>query len=449
MVETEGERRAGSVPKFGDPVSIDTTCTENEAKLLTATATSSTDVTSINDNNNNKVLKENDDETPKTFPQILMEILTSDDHADTISWLPHGRSFIIHKKKSFGSTVLPKYFKATKFTSFTRKLNRWGFTRVTRGPEMGSYYHRQFLRDSPELCLRMSSHTSSKYKYREPTNTHQVQPHLMTAVGPGGVAFPFYGMAQAVMPPGVTTSNIAPIPAELSQQNQYINQQLQQLQWRQYQLQQFQQQQLQVAQQATTPANTGGSAPGVNANANGRDKSTTPNVNASNDDEPQQQQSLVPHPSGGPYPSEQSQQQLTSITPPHSIAHHSHPHQHQHLSVAPYYTHHPHHQYGQQQHPSLQPHPSSRGGLESGERHTHTGQQHPSAQTQPRDYQQQYPTQHHPYIHNVQHDQQQHPGGVHHVPTHPHHAIAQQESGEPPGPSQLALASTPTSTRGR
>ena len=71
MVETEGERRAGSVPKFGDPVSIDTTCTENEAKLLTATATSSTDVTSINDNNNNKVLKENDDETPKTFPQIV------------------------------------------------------------------------------------------------------------------------------------------------------------------------------------------------------------------------------------------------------------------------------------------------------------------------------------------------------------------------------------------
>mmetsp|Transcript_33445 Transcript_33445/g.37320 ORF Transcript_33445/g.37320 Transcript_33445/m.37320 type:complete len:429 (-) Transcript_33445:200-1486(-) len=419
MAKTEGERSADSTPKFDDPVSTNTTCTENAAKLLTATATTSTDTTSINDSNN-KVVKEIDDETTKTFPQILMEILTSDDQTDTISWLPHGSSFIIHKKKSFGSTVLPKFFKATKFTSFTRKLNRWGFTRVTRGPEMGSYYHRQFLRDSPELCLRMSSHTSSKYKYREPTNTHHVQPQLMTAIGPGGVTFPFYGMAPAVMPP---------IPAELSQQNQYINQQLQQLQWRQYQLQQFQQQQLQITQQGITPTNTGGSTPVVKANSNGRNKNATPNANANNDDE--------------------SQQQLTSISPPHSIAHHSHPHQHQHLSVAPFYTHHPHHQYGQQQHPPLQPHPSSRGGLESGERHT-TGQQHPSTQTQPQthDYQQQYPTQHHPYPHNVQHDQHQHAGGVHHLPAHTHHTTAQQESGEPPGSSRPTLASTspPTTT---
>jgi hypothetical protein len=36
----------------------------------------------------------------------------------------------------FAAETLPRYFsKKSKFTSFTRKLNRWNFTRVTRGPE--------------------------------------------------------------------------------------------------------------------------------------------------------------------------------------------------------------------------------------------------------------------------------------------------------------------------
>ena len=67
-----------------------------------------------------------------------MDILSNEEDSDTIAWMPHGRSFIIYKKKKFAAHVLPKYFKATKFTSFTRKLNRWGFTRVTRGPEVGA-----------------------------------------------------------------------------------------------------------------------------------------------------------------------------------------------------------------------------------------------------------------------------------------------------------------------
>ena len=154
-----------------------------------------------------------------------MEILSNEEDSDTISWLPHGRSFIIYKKKKFAAQVLPKYFKATKFTSFTRKLNRWGFTRVTRGPEMGSYYHKLFLRDDPSLCLRMSSHSSSKF---------QEQQQLMPApMAPGGMPFggmPFMpGMAMPGMNPMMGGMPGMP-PADLSQQNQIINQQLQQLQ---------------------------------------------------------------------------------------------------------------------------------------------------------------------------------------------------------------------------
>lgn len=95
-------------------------------------------------------------EMSMTFPQRLMEILSCDDeYSDVISWIPNGAAFVIYKKKKFSTDVLPKFFKQSKFTSFTRKLNRWGFIRVTRGPQTGSYFHKLFHRDQPDLCLQM------------------------------------------------------------------------------------------------------------------------------------------------------------------------------------------------------------------------------------------------------------------------------------------------------
>merc|ERR1719159_734982 len=91
-------------------------------------------------------VEEEEEEVPMTFPQRLMEILSNEENADIISWLPHGRGFMIYQKKRFASEIMPKYFKKSKFTSFTRKLNRWSFTRITRGPETGAYYHEFFQR---------------------------------------------------------------------------------------------------------------------------------------------------------------------------------------------------------------------------------------------------------------------------------------------------------------
>jgi HSF-type DNA-binding len=54
----------------------------------------------------------------------LMEMLSDENNKDAITWLPHGKSFIIYRKKSFSEEVLPKYFKACKYTSFTRKVSR-------------------------------------------------------------------------------------------------------------------------------------------------------------------------------------------------------------------------------------------------------------------------------------------------------------------------------------
>ena len=66
-----------------------------------------------------------------------MEILANDENNDVISWLPHGRSFIIYKKKKFANSILPTYFKATKFTSFTRKRKKNSLLMMMMGQLIG------------------------------------------------------------------------------------------------------------------------------------------------------------------------------------------------------------------------------------------------------------------------------------------------------------------------
>mmetsp|Transcript_31208 Transcript_31208/g.47806 ORF Transcript_31208/g.47806 Transcript_31208/m.47806 type:complete len:204 (-) Transcript_31208:65-676(-) len=105
---------------------------------------------------NNAISSIIDDDICMPFPQRLMEILSNEDNLHIINWLPHGKGFVIYKKKEFARSIMPLYFRHTsKWTSFTRKLNRWGFDRVSSGPEMGAYYHKFFQRDEPRLCHQM------------------------------------------------------------------------------------------------------------------------------------------------------------------------------------------------------------------------------------------------------------------------------------------------------
>jgi hypothetical protein len=96
----------------------------------------------------------------KPFPEKLHEMLTLEslpeiDPSVVVSWLPHGRAFIVRKPKLFTSKIMPKYFRQTKLTSFQRQLNLYGFRRITQGPDSGAYYHELFLQGRPQLCMRM------------------------------------------------------------------------------------------------------------------------------------------------------------------------------------------------------------------------------------------------------------------------------------------------------
>jgi len=89
------------------------------------------------------------------FPSKLMEVLDRGDMEDSIRWMPHGRAFAVLQPPVFVKEVLPRFFKQSKVTSFTRQLNLWGFKRITKGTDAGAYYHELFLRGRPRLCMMM------------------------------------------------------------------------------------------------------------------------------------------------------------------------------------------------------------------------------------------------------------------------------------------------------
>lgn len=92
------------------------------------------------------------------FPWKLHEMLddSSKEHNEEIvGWCPHGRSFIVHKPKIFVEKIMPTYFNQSKFASFQRQLNLYGFHRITAGKDKGAYYHGCFVRGQVALCKGM------------------------------------------------------------------------------------------------------------------------------------------------------------------------------------------------------------------------------------------------------------------------------------------------------
>jgi HSF-type DNA-binding len=92
---------------------------------------------------------------PDKLYRMLME-LQAEGRSDVASFLPHGRSFIVHKMDVFLKEILPRFFSdQSKWSSFSRQLNLYGFLRCNSGPDCGSYYHELFLLNHPNLCNYM------------------------------------------------------------------------------------------------------------------------------------------------------------------------------------------------------------------------------------------------------------------------------------------------------
>jgi hypothetical protein len=89
---------------------------------------------------------------------------------DIVSWQPHGRAFIVHKPKELVTEIMPLYFKQTKWSSFQRQLNIYGFGRLTCGLDRGCYYHPKFLKGRPDLCEVLIRQNVKGTKVRVPSD---------------------------------------------------------------------------------------------------------------------------------------------------------------------------------------------------------------------------------------------------------------------------------------
>ncbi len=100
-----------------------------------------------------------------------MDILQNRDISDIISWLPNGRAFAIHNRTRFAGEVLPVYFKEAKYSSYARRMKRWGFTLKILNEEgcdgasrpKTVYHNPLFLRDTKALCRQMRPKPQKKY----------------------------------------------------------------------------------------------------------------------------------------------------------------------------------------------------------------------------------------------------------------------------------------------
>jgi hypothetical protein len=117
------------------------------------------------------------------FPWKLHELLEEKGkgHSSVVSWLPDGKAFKVHKKEVFCDELMPVFFNSSKYKTFQRSLNLWGFKSVVRGTDKGAcYQHKFFVRGNADLCKNMT-HVKIKGG-RTPRVSSSSEPKTATSV---------------------------------------------------------------------------------------------------------------------------------------------------------------------------------------------------------------------------------------------------------------------------
>eukprot|EP00956_Cyclotella_meneghiniana_P044978 scaffold347037_cov76-Cyclotella_meneghiniana.AAC.2 len=81
------------------------------------------------------------------FFRDLHNMLMKESSKGCVKWLDGLNGFLILDKDRFLEDIMTRYFGDAKYASFTRRLKRWGFNRISKGPNSGGYYHDTFHRN--------------------------------------------------------------------------------------------------------------------------------------------------------------------------------------------------------------------------------------------------------------------------------------------------------------
>jgi hypothetical protein len=108
----------------------------------------------------------------QAFPgrlHAMLDMASQKNFEDIVSWQPCGKAFKVHDTKRFAESIMPTYFNQTKYKSFLRQVNIYGFHRLIRGAENGAYTHNCLVRGEPEICQHMIR-TKIKNKFQRSKN---------------------------------------------------------------------------------------------------------------------------------------------------------------------------------------------------------------------------------------------------------------------------------------
>jgi hypothetical protein len=93
----------------------------------------------------------------KSFPEkLLSSIMEHASDESAVAWLSDGKSFVVVNTDSFVQQILNPAFKECKYSSFVRKLHRWGFVRMTSGTGTDCFHHPLFQRGRLDLVSKLA-----------------------------------------------------------------------------------------------------------------------------------------------------------------------------------------------------------------------------------------------------------------------------------------------------
>ena len=107
------------------------------------------------------------------FPSRLYQLLEDaerEGNESIVAWTSNGESFKVHDKIRFANDIMPRYFGSSKYRSFQKNLNLWGFiTKLAplKSPHRGEVSSPSFVRGFPEKCLQMKRVVKNKVVKKE------------------------------------------------------------------------------------------------------------------------------------------------------------------------------------------------------------------------------------------------------------------------------------------
>jgi hypothetical protein len=105
-----------------------------------------------------------------TFPEKVHHMLNEDKFAKCITWLPHGRAFIVRVPVGFENEISTLYFGHKRYSSFLRQLNNYSFRHISKGPDRNAYYHEFILRGLTHLTKYMPEPKDARRLISDPDN---------------------------------------------------------------------------------------------------------------------------------------------------------------------------------------------------------------------------------------------------------------------------------------